>query len=282
VSDDCAANIVSKISANEPLTWMMRIGYVSRGLVFLIVGGFALLAAGGSSARPQGVHDALQTLLQRPLGGFLLWTLAAGLSCFAGWRFLQSILDVDRHGTGLYGLMRRGGFAVGGLFYLALAAATARITVEVRMVSEDQSARDWTQWLMAKPYGRVLLASVAAGFAVAAISLMVKAIRASYCEDFDERLIPHSWLIALGSFGILTRAFVFLAVGVFLGLAAYYSNSKEAVGLAGVLRTLQHQSYGGLLLGLAGFGLLAFGLFEIAAARARRMRTLNSSGSRGT
>ncbi len=68
----------------------------------------------------------------------------------------------------------------------------------------------------------------------------------------------------------MTRAFVFLMIGVFLGIAAYNSDSFEAVSLAGVLRAMQHQSHGGILLGIAALGLLAFGFFEIIEAATRR------------
>jgi hypothetical protein len=57
--------------------------------------------------------------------------------------------------------------------------------------------------------------------------------------------------------------------------AAYDSNSQEALGLTGVLGKLQHQSYGELLLGIAGLGFLAFGGFEITKAKARRVRPRN-------
>ena len=49
--------------------------------------------------------------------------------CFAGWRLLQSVFDADRHGSNSYGLMRRASLGGSALFYLALAAATARITL---------------------------------------------------------------------------------------------------------------------------------------------------------
>jgi len=199
-----------------------------------------------------------------------LWTLAAGLCCFAGWRVLQSIFDVDRHGSSLLRLLRRSVLAGSGLFYIALAGATVRITFQRRRVTEDQSAREWTEWAMAQPLGRALIALVAAGFASVAIGLAVKAIREPYLHQIKSPQTTRVWADILGSFGTLTRAVVFLLIGCFLAVATYDSNSPEAVSLAGVLRAIQGQSYGGVLLGIAALGLLAFGFFEIVEVAGRR------------
>jgi hypothetical protein len=75
----------------------------------------------------------------------------------------------------------------------------------------------------------------------------------------------------------LTRAVIFLLFGVILGIAALDSDSREAVGLAGVLRAVQHQSNGGILLGIAAVGLLAFGFFEIIEAATRHAAAVTSS-----
>jgi hypothetical protein len=269
-----ATGIKPKHLASGPLTWMVRIGYAARGIVFLIIGGFALLAAGGLGAHPEGVRDALELVFLQPLGGCFLWVLAVGLACFAGWRLLQSVFDADRHGNSLYGLMRRAVLAGSGLFYIALAAATARITVEQRRMNEDQSAREWTAWVMAQPLGRTLIALIAAGFAGVAIGLAVKAFLTPFRDQLDVTPGQRVMAVVLGSFGILTRAFVFVMFGGLLAVAAYDSNSREAVGLAGVLRAMQHQAYGGVLLGIAAIGLLAFGFFEIIEATERRARAV--------
>lgn len=267
-----ATDLVAKLPETDPLAWMVRVGYVARGLVFLIIGGLALLAANGSGGRPQGIRDALETLFHRPLGGLLLWLLAAGLLCFAGWRFLQSFFDSDRYGRSLYGMMRRTAFAGSGLFYFGLALATVQITIEERRMTEDHAARDWTQWLMAQPLGRALTWLIAMTFVAVAIGLVVKMLRAPYRHHLDPDKLARAWAISLASFGLLTRAVVFLMIGAFLSFAAYDSNSTEVVGLSGALRILQQQVYGGWLLGIAALGLLAFGCFEMIEAAARRVR----------
>jgi Domain of Unknown Function (DUF1206) len=280
VNSKAKSKIVAKISDTETFSWLARIGYATRGSVFLIIGGLALLAAGDSAERPQGMRDAMQTVFDQPLGGFMLWAIVLGLACFAGWRFLQSVFDADALGNGLFGLMRRTSFAVAGMFYLALATATARITIQERTATEDQSARDWTHWAMTKPLGRDLIAVIAAVLVGIAIALMVQVVRAPYRHEFDRERMPLVWVVALGSVGIMTRALVFLAMGIFLGIADYDYNSTEVIGVSGVLRTLQEQSYGRGMLAVAGLGLVAFGAFELIEAYARRVRPPKPVGAR--
>lgn len=250
---------------------MARIGYGARGAVFLIVGVFALRTAIGAGGRPRGISDALRWLFEYPFGGILLWVLAFGLACFAGWRLMQGIFNADRLGSSLYDLLHRAVYVCNGLFYLGLAAATAGSTVEFGWAQGDQSARDWTAWLMAKPLGRAAIALIAVCFVITAIGVGVAAFRKPYWRRINARKMPPVWAATFGILGILTRAAVFLMIGAFLSFAAYDGNSSEAVGMSGALVTLQRQPYGSVLLGLAALGLIAFAAFEFIEAWARRI-----------
>lgn len=251
---------------------MARIGYAARGIVFLAVGAFLVLAA-LKAHRAVGSTDALRLLLPPPFGAMLLAVVAIGLICFAAWRLVQALFDADRLGTDLKALARRVVYAVTGLFYMGFAAVALTVALGWESGgSSDQAARDWTAWLLAKPFGQWLtgaigLAIVATGFTIAAAGL-----RGRFEQRLELKRTPRLLVALLGGFGFVARAVVFTMIGVFLIYAALDANSREARGFVGALRAIQQQSYGSVLLAITAVGLIAFGAFEIAEAAYRRVR----------
>ncbi|HEY8580181.1 MAG TPA: DUF1206 domain-containing protein, partial [Beijerinckiaceae bacterium] len=105
----------------KDLTLLARVGYVARGFVYLIVGGFAVLAALGRGGATMDTRGALGTILTQPAGYALLAITAFGLVCFSIWRAAQALLNADDLGDSWKERMRRVGFGVGGLVNAGLA-----------------------------------------------------------------------------------------------------------------------------------------------------------------
>ena len=99
---------------------LARIGYASRGLIYLVIGYFAALAAIGAG-QPMGSREALGKLLTSGAGAIMAYGLIAALIFYAAWRLIQSGFDTDDHGIDPKGLAIRGGLAASGVIYLTLA-----------------------------------------------------------------------------------------------------------------------------------------------------------------
>jgi hypothetical protein len=74
---------------------------------------------------------------------------------------------------------------------------------------------------------------------------------------------------ALGGFGCVARAVVFVLVGVFILKAAVLSSAKQAKGLDAVFRSVASSAGGSWLLALLASGLFCYGLYCLLEARYR-------------
>jgi len=130
----------------EKFEWLARLGYASRGAVFLILGYFCAVAAWGST-RPLDSHDAFRALLAKPFGNLLLLSSAIGLFCFAAWRLFQAVLDADRCGRTIEGSCKRAVYGLAGLFYLAFGGVAVSVLMGLQTVSAALLTV-WREWLI--------------------------------------------------------------------------------------------------------------------------------------
>ncbi|SDB17382.1 DUF1206 domain-containing protein [Belnapia rosea] len=260
------------VANRERLELLARLGYAARGVVSLIIGALALLAAIGRGGGATDSKGALQTILSQPLGTALLAVVALGVFGFALWRTFQAILDADGRGTGPKAIAARAGQAVSAIIYASLGVFAVSLLLGGRQGDGGgTSTEDWTAWLLVRPFGRWLVGAAGLAVSGSALAMGYKAWTASFRRYLTCDAGAARWVVPLGRAGYAARSVVFLIVGGFLVVAAYQADPSEARGLGGALLALQAQPFGRALFTLVALGLTAFGAFELAESRYRRI-----------
>ncbi|EKV32655.1 hypothetical protein C882_2734 [Caenispirillum salinarum AK4] len=267
------------------LTMLARAGYAARGIVYIVVGVLAVLAAiqglgvstGGAEGSTTGTKGAIQAILDLPAGTWLVAAIAVGLLGFTLWRLVQGFGDADSHGSDAKGWAIRLGMVFSGIIHLGLALyAASLIWTGLAMAGGGSGgggggggSAGVTAWIMQQPWGYWVIAA----FGVIAIgvagSQVVKAVKKKYKDKLDPRAANSGWIDKVARFGLGAKALVLAMVGVFLISAAFGSGSAQSAGLPQVLATLQAQPYGAWLLGITAAGLVAFGVFGLVQAKYR-------------
>lgn len=240
---------------------VMRAGYAARGVIYVLIGAVAILAAwsGGQAEGPKG---ALSTLTDNWWGMALLWAIGVGFFCYAAWRLIAAWMDLERHGSDAKGLVARTGLLVTAVVHAALGVYAIRLAFSGGASSgggDGQSEERWTAWLLSQPFGRWLVVAVGLIVIGAGLYYAWKGIGEKYKKYLRytptvERLDP------LCKAGLVAYGFVIGMIGIFLVWAGWTSDPSEAGGLEQAFQTVRGAAFGRVLLGLLGLGLIGFAI----------------------
>ena len=249
------------------LLWIARIGYAGRGMFFLLLGIFSALAALGMGWQPVGTTGALRSMLGSPVGWIFVIVQAIGLFCFATFRSIEAIFDIHNYGNDWGGTLRRAGLGISGVFYICFGAIAASVIMGWGVDrTSDESARDWTGWLMSLPAGVWIVGIIGAFVIATGVGLTVGGVRAAFQRRVEFESEERPYIVMLGRIGFIARSVILMLIGSFLIYSAITVDPNQAQGFAGALRTIEHQTYGSVLLGFMATGLLCFGAFGISEA----------------
>lgn len=258
------------------LRWAGHLGYVAEGVVYIVIGSYALISALEPSQQPNGYTGALSRLHATPFGDAVLALLVLGLGAFVVWQVVLGILDPEHpreRRTPKRRAVRLGFLLNGGLHGVLVGEAAWRLLGFGGAADNGRSQAVWTGRAMMLPLGRWLVGAVGVGIALFGFYEVYRAISHNKAKRVD---LTHAGLRSLirllGIVGFLARGILFVLVGAFLIDAAHRYDTAKATGIAGALGALKHHVYGEWLLGTVAVGLIAYGLFQILKEPYRNFR----------
>ncbi len=266
-----AATLLSTVppSPSSGIKTLARLGFAAIGLVYLLMGVLALLAATGLG---RGAHadreEAVLRLQDLPGGRLILGFIAFGLLGYIVWRFTQALRDTENKGADAKGLGTRLWYAASGLFYGGLALTAGRLTLNGQAAKGRNASQSIAATVLSWPAGEWLLMLV--GIVVVGIGLyqiyrayagqFQKDINASSLSAAQQRLVYR-----VGQVGFTARGIVLGIIGYFLVQAGQQSRAA-AVGNTGDAFDLL-AAMGPAVLGAVAAGLIAYGLYMLVQAR---------------
>jgi Domain of Unknown Function (DUF1206) len=258
-----------------PFRWLVRAGFIARGITYGVIGALALAIArgAGTTGTTPNQQGALSLIAHTAVGRPALVVIAAGLVAYALWKLTQGIFGHGPEGGGSVELKDRVANLAGGVVYLGF----CWVAVEALSGSSGNSSSEPShaaggilQW----PGGQLIVAVAGAGLLAISLYQVYDGVRGGFARDSktDQMSQPQRRMFTiLGRVGLTARGLVFALIGYFLLRTAIEFNASNAIGVDGALARLHHEPLGRWLVGLVGAGLLTFAAFSLIEARYRRL-----------
>jgi hypothetical protein len=256
------------------ITPLARLGFVSKAVIYAVVGGLALAAAARAGGRVTDTSGALRFILRQPYGQALLIVLAVGLCGYALWRLLDAYVDPDRHGRTVGGLVVRIGHAIRGGVYGVLGMEAFRLANGLRG-SNGREAQLWTARIMDFPFGDWLIGLAGLIIFGVGASEVLWSLKAKMDTSLDLTRIPRELrhaAINVSRFGVGARGVIIAVLGMFLVKAALDHDPSEVHGTRQSMLELANAVSGRWMLAAIGAGLIAYAIDQALHARCRRIR----------
>lgn len=148
--------ISEQLAVNSWVVRSARLGYAAKGLLYVIVGGMAALAATGNGGRPMGTRGALNIVVAQPFGRVGVALVAVGLGGFVMRRWVQVLVPPEgQPRLAIMRTLRPIGYFFSGLGNVGIALTALRLVLGWQVRSSNDGARtlDWTTLVTARPFG---------------------------------------------------------------------------------------------------------------------------------
>ena len=261
------ASPLRRASRSSAVDVTARFGLAARAFVYLVMGWLGLQIALGRHPHEANQRGALAEVARGGVGRALVWVLGFGLAAYALWRLSQAAFGARHRRMGAGERLQS---AARGVVYAALSVSTFTFVTGASRTGQDQQQSTFTARLLHDGAGRWVVGIV--GLVVVAIGLfmVVDGFRLGFERELNTHEMSRRARVAvsrIGAVGNVARGIVFAVAGALVVAAAVTVDPHKSTGLDGALRTLAGHSYGQWLVGALALGLIAFGVYGLAAAR---------------
>ena len=264
------------VDKSEKFSWLVRVGYFSRAILYFVLGLIALTSASKIAEGTNGIFRAINDF---PAGNVILWIMVIGLLAYALFRFCSPLFDIENQGSDGKGWAKRIGHAGSGIAHLALAYSAyqfaGRDTGEAAQGSSGAGgggAQQAASGVLSMDFGGTILGLLGIAFFVAAIFQVKKGVTGEFMNRISGQAPSATrWL---GGAGYIARGVVYTVIGWSLFKAGFMSSGASQVKTLGdAVASLAGE---GFIFTLTAIGLMLFGLFSLVLARYRIIPDLDS------
>lgn len=268
---DRAGEFASALRGSAWFDRAVGLGFVTHGLVHLVVAWLALRLALGEQAEASN-GGALAEIASTGWGAVLVWAVAAGMAVLVLWCVFEAVLgpdpQPDSRAKRVWARTKPAGKAV---VYAALGWSAASVALGARGGDGSRGAEEtWTARLMSAPAGQALVVVVGLAVAVMGIVLAWRGWSERFVRDLEAGATSGSTgstYVVFGKLGHIAKGAAFVVVGGLFVQAGLSHRSRDAGGLDDALRTVRDAPAGPYLLMAVAAGIAAYGLFDFVRAR---------------
>ncbi len=243
------------------------IGFVSKGIIYLVIGILSLLAALNMVDQSSGSNHALTFIKKQLFGQVLLLLLSVGLLCYSSWMFIQSIKDPENIGSSTKAKLRRAGLFITGLIYVFI-AVLAFYHIFNNTTEGNPDSR-YLDFLGASTLS-VIFICVGVILAIQAFILIRGVFKGGLLDQFNLEGHKYSLLIRhFGQFGFYSRAFIVAIIAFFFLRAGIYTGNREIKGIQEAFSFLNQSNLGRIMMAVTAIGFISYGAFFVFLTRFR-------------
>jgi hypothetical protein len=255
---------------NKPTTFF-RFGLIAKGVVYFMIGVFAIMTATNYGSQEASSKSVLKFIEDQPFGNVLLVLIGIGLAGYAAMRWYSVINGTEGQNTSKEDQAKdagkRVGYAASAVTHSALTVYTFSLVISSLGSSGGGTSRqELIGKLLDQSWGQWVVGAIAIGLFIAAAYQIYKGLSGKFMDDVSglggKKREAYE---KAGRIGLPSRGVIFGVIAYFLFRAALQGSSTGKAGSDSALTFLQNQAI--WLAIVVAVGLAAYGVFMIIKAK---------------